>query len=131
MAYTTITRTRILEFLTANSHKTVTVNDISNDLKEQGYEVNITTIYRFLDKLTKDGTVMKYVAEKGKQASFQYVEHGHHCEGHLHLQCVKCGEITHLECEFMDEIAKHIKEDHGFEIQCKKSIIYGICRKCS
>ena len=59
-----------------------------------------------------------------------YLEDGHHCEQHLHLQCTKCGRIFHLECDFMGEIAMHIQREHGFYIECKKSIIYGICKDC-
>ena len=73
---------------------------------------------------------MKYVAEKGSQATYQYVEHGHKCDSHLHLKCVRCGRIIHLECGFMDEISEHIYKDHGFELQCKNSILYGICKEC-
>ena len=129
-SYTTASRTKILEYLKKNGDRTVNVNDISNYLKENQSEVNITTIYRYLDKLAKEGTVIKYVAEKGNQAVYQYVEQGHHCVEHLHLKCVKCGCIIHLECDFMREIAEHIKKDHGFELQCKNSIIYGMCSKC-
>ena len=129
-SYTTASRTKILEYLKKNGDRTVNVNDISNYLKENQSEVNITTIYRYLDKLAKEGTVIKYVAEKGNQTVYQYVEQGHHCDEHLHLKCVKCGCIIHLECDFMREIAEHIKKDHGFELQCKNSIIYGMCSKC-
>ena len=128
--YATISRKKILEFLKKNSDRTVAVADIDHYLRAQDCEVNITTIYRYLDKLAKDGTVIKYVAEKGNQAVYQYVEVGHHCEEHLHLQCVKCGKIIHLECEFMDEISEHILKDHGFKLQCKNSILYGMCSAC-
>ena len=84
--YTTTSRKKILEYLMANSDRTVTVADIDQYLKKNDNEVNITTIYRYLDKLAKEGTVMKYVAEKGSQAVYQYVEMGHHCEEHLHLK---------------------------------------------
>ena len=57
---------KILEFLKKNSDRTVAVADIDHYLKAQDCEVNITTIYRYLDKLAKDGTVIKYVAEKGQ-----------------------------------------------------------------
>lgn len=83
--YATTSRKKILEYLMANSDRTVTVTDIDQYLKKHDNEVNITTIYRYLDKLAKEGTVMKYVAEKGSQAVYQYVEMGHHCEEHLHL----------------------------------------------
>lgn len=130
-SYTTTSRKHILEYLKNNSEKTVTVTDISNHLKDNNCEVNITTIYRYLDKLIKEKQVMKYVTEKGTHATFQYIEHNRHCEKHLHLQCMQCGGIFHLECAFMKEIAEHIKEDHGFVIQCKNSIIYGLCEKCN
>lgn len=129
-SYSTTTRKKIHDYLEQNSDRTVTVADIDTFLKDLDSEVNLTTIYRYLDKLAKEGTVIKYVAEKGSLATYQYVEKGHHCEEHLHLKCVSCGCIIHLECSFMDEIAEHIRKDHGFELQCKNSIIYGLCREC-
>ena len=128
--YATASRKKILEYLKENHSRTLTVSDIDNYLKECGNEVNITTIYRYLDKLEKEGTVMKYVAEKGSQATYQYVEAGHDCDGHLHLQCVKCGQVIHLECHFMHEILEHVENEHGFVMQCKNSIIYGMCNSC-
>lgn len=127
--YTTVSRTRILEFLEINSNRTVTVSDIMEYLKESDCEVNVTTVYRFLDRLAKDGKVIKYVAEKGSMAVYQYVA-GHKCEQHLHLKCTHCGSIIHMECEFMDEIAEHVMEHHGFAIQCRNSIVYGCCKSC-
>ena len=57
--YATTSRKKILEYLMANSDRTVTVTDIDQYLKKHDNEVNITTIYRYLDKLAKEGTVMK------------------------------------------------------------------------
>lgn len=128
--YVTASRRRILEFLKNNSNRTVTAADIDAYLRENNSEVNITTIYRYLDKLAGDGTVMKYAAEKGGKAVYQYAELGHRCEEHLHLKCVKCGCVVHLDCAFMDEIAAHMSKDHGFLLQCKNSILYGTCRNC-
>lgn len=128
--YATANRKKILDFLKENHNRTLTVADIDAYLKSCDSEVNITTIYRYLDKLEKEGTVMKYVAEKGSQATYQYVESGHNCEEHLHLQCVKCGKVIHLECHFMYEILEHVEKEHGFVMQCKNSIVYGTCREC-
>lgn len=128
--YATASRRRILEFLKNNSDRTVTAADIDTYLRENDSEVNITTIYRYLDKLANEGTVIKYVTEKGGKAAYQYVEQGHRCEEHLHLKCVKCGCIIHLECAFMNEISEHINMDHGFALQCKNSILYGTCKNC-
>ncbi len=129
--YNTASRSRILEFLKENRDRTVNVNDIHRSLLESGNEVNITTIYRYIEKLVEEGTVMKYVAENGTRAVYQYVDSTHHCEEHLHLQCIKCGALIHLDCHFMDEISEHVLNEHGFHIQCKNSIIYGLCDKCA
>ena len=71
--YNTAARSRILAFLKENSDRTVNANDILRMLNEHGNDVNITTIYRYLDKLTESGEVMKYIAENGTRAVFQYV----------------------------------------------------------
>lgn len=128
--YNTAARSRILGFLKENKDRTVNANDILNWLNNQGNDVNITTIYRYLDKLTESGEVMKYIAENGTRAVFQYVGEKQHCEEHLHLQCIKCGAILHLDCDFMDEISEHVMNEHGFKIQCRNSNIYGICSDC-
>ena len=128
--YNTAARSRILGFLKENKDRTVNANDILNWLNNQGNDVNITTIYRYLDKLTESGEVMKYIAENGTRAVFQYVGEKQHCEEHLHLQCVRCGAILHLDCDFMDEISEHVMNEHGFRIQCRNSIIYGECSRC-
>lgn len=128
--YNTAARSRILGFLKENKDRTVNANDILNRLNDQGNDVNITTIYRYLDKLTESGEVMKYIAENGTRAVFQYVGEKQHCEEHLHLQCVRCGAILHLDCGFMDEISEHVMNEHGFRIQCRNSIIYGECSRC-
>ena len=78
----------------------------------------------------KTVTVIRYVSGQGAQAAYQYVEQGKGCCDHLHLQCVKCGRIYHLDCAFMKEISEHIEKDHGFELQCRNSVLYGICKDC-
>lgn len=130
MAYNTASRKRILEFLKASRDKTVSAGDIERYLKEGHHEVNLSTIYRYLDRLSHDGTLIKYTDQGANQAVYQYVDDSHKCMEHLHLQCVECGRIMHLECGFMKEFTGHIQEHHGFTIQCCNSIIYGVCDKC-
>ena len=100
-SYATASRRKILEYLKNSNDHTVTAADVD-----------------------------EYLAEKGCQAAYQYVEPGRGCEQHLHLKCVKCGKIIHLECHFMEEISHHIEESHGFTLQCKNSILYGVCKEC-
>lgn len=128
--YKTKSRAKILEFLKDNSSRSLSVADIQKQLEFQEQKVNITTIYRYLDKLTQEGTINKYTCENGKQSVYQFVDREKHCHEHLHMQCVMCGEVLHLDCHFMEEIKGHVESDHGFQIQCDNSMIYGKCKKC-
>lgn len=127
--YKTKSRTLILQYLMEEKEHTISIADINAFLEQQGESTNISTIYRFLDKLVAEGRVMKYQQEDGKKAVFQYVEE-ESCHQHLHMQCVKCGKMIHLNCGFMQEISTHMMEHHHFRLQCQNSILYGICEVC-
>ena len=128
--YKTNNRTKMMDYLKSNRDRTISVKDIDTHMKGLGCPVNMTTIYRYLDKLEHDGDVMKYTGEQGDKATYQLVERNHGCASHLHLKCTDCGSVIHLDCHFMDEIAGHISDHHGFRLQCKNSVIYGLCQKC-
>ena len=129
-SYQTQSRTKILEYLRLNSNRAVRASDISEYLTSLGMKVNITTIYRYLDRLEQDGSIMKYVSQKGAGTLYQLIEAGHACQEHLHLRCSKCGAVIHLECEFMDELLEHITTHHGFHLDCGGSVLIGVCDKC-
>lgn len=128
--YKTKNRQLILDYLRANKNRTVRAADIAKYMETQGCAVNKTTIYRYLDKLEADALVLKYVADKGESAGYQFVDKNAKCQEHLHLQCASCGKIIHLDCGFMDEFSEHIRKHHGFVIECKNSILYGTCEEC-
>ena len=52
-SYATASRRKILEYLKNSNDHTVTAADVDEYLKKHDSEVNITTIYRYLDKLAK------------------------------------------------------------------------------
>ena len=114
-----------------NRQHAVSASNILEHLEEQGASPNPTTVYRYLDKLAGEQRIMKYVADKGEKAVFQYVDEGRHCREHLHLKCVQCGRIYHLDCHFMDEVRAHLMAEHGFTLQCEGSVLYGLCRHCA
>ena len=129
--YSTISHVKMIEFLKQNEDRLVQVGDIDTFLREEGLDVSPSTIYRYLNHLSEDGRLIKYAARKGEMSSFQYVEEQESsCREHLHLQCVRCHRIVHLDCGFMEEIASHIMSHHGFALECESSILYGVCEEC-
>jgi len=128
--YKTKNRQQILDILKNRKDQSVSVSEIKESMEQMGCNVNLSTIYRYMDKLVEEGIVMEYLTKKGEKAGFQYLEPEQDCHQHLHLQCIRCGRIIHLNCSFMKDIQMHIGEYHGFTIQCDHSILYGICQTC-
>lgn len=129
--YNTKTRQLIRDYLINNRQHTVSAANILEHLEGEGASANPTTVYRYLDKLCTEQRIMKYVADKGEKAVFQYVDEGQHCREHLHLKCVRCGCIYHLDCSFMEQVRSHLQDEHGFVLQCEGSVLYGLCRQCA
>lgn len=128
--YNTKQKQLILEFLSKNSEGHYTCDEIGEMLKQNGTPVGKSTVYRYLIKLQSEGKVRKF-SDNGKSASFSYVENTEECSGHMHLKCLCCGEFVHLECNLMNNVSNHLKNDHQFKIDNTKTVLYGICGKCS
>ncbi len=129
--YRTRQREMILSCLKARGTEHVTVEGILTVLREQGESVGQTTVYRTLDKLLDEGAVVKYAGAEGQPACFQYIGCGEDGAAHYHLVCVECGQMLHLQCEYLDELTAHVLEHHQFSINRYKTVIYGLCKRCA
>ena len=83
-----------------------------------------------LDKLTESGVVLKYKTAEDECCRYQCAKPHAHCHEHIHMQCRSCGKILHLECEFMEEIIKHLYDHHRFTLECSGSVLMGMCEAC-
>lgn len=128
--YRTESHRAISAYLERCRDTAVSVKDIYRYMGQKGRGVNISTIYRYLGRLEKEGRVTRYISENGRGSLYQYINGESPCDGHIHLKCVKCGRIIRLDCYFMSYIAEQISAYHGFDIQCKNSVIYGVCKEC-
>ena len=126
--YKTKQKASILEYLkAADGH--VTADDVVNYFRNSGNLIGKATVYRYLDKLTEQNVVLKFSAGNGQSACYQYVGE-HEAEPHYHLICVKCGELIHEKCGYMDEVAKHLSINHKFVLDPLKTVLYGKCKNC-
>ena len=131
MNYNTKQKTAIMKCIQATENKHFTVDGICKLLIEKGENVGRTTVYRYLEALTKDGALRKYAAEQGESVCYQFIEKDKLCQEHFHLKCEKCGSLIHMECDELNEVAKHIKSHHGFCLNPLKTVIYGVCEGCA
>lgn len=131
VTYNTKQKQLIYDFLSINRESLLTCDEISDSLKESGTPVGKATLYRFLDSLVSSGDARKIVDEYKKSAAYQLIDRDMNCDGHMHLKCTCCGEFVHLGCDFMHSVGEHIFKHHQFTIDNSKTLIYGICSKCS
>lgn len=128
--YKTKQRALILECMKLNKEKALTVDEICEELKKADVSVGRTTVYRYVDSLQKNGSVRRFSEEKGKSATYQYVESHSLCQEHLHMKCTNCGKLVHLSCDFMSGVCSHLYEHHRFRVDNSKTTIFGICDSC-
>lgn len=129
-SYNTKSRKYILEFLEQNSDVTVSAKDIYEFVISKDSSINRATVYRYLSKLEEEKRVIKFSEAPSKKAVYQIVN-DYGCDGHLHIKCVECGRLLHLDCGFMDELKEHLSQKHEFTLKCSGSILYGVCKDCS
>ena len=128
--YNTKARKYILDFLQSRQDSTVSAADITVHLNNMGAAVNQATVYRYLNRLSRENRVLKFTDSKTKKSVYRFVGEDRGCDGHIHTKCVSCGRLMHVECDFMEDIKNLLAEDHGFLLQCDGSILSGVCEEC-
>ena len=130
-SYQTKQKDLILSCLSENKNRHVTVEMIVDFLKGKGEPVGQTTVYRNLDKLVKEGRVLKYAVPGGMRACYQYFNDPENHLHHYHLVCTECRQLIHFNCNHMDQLSTHMQEKHHFSLDNDKTILYGRCESCT
>lgn len=129
--YNTKQKMIIEAFLRRNTSEQFTCDEISQYLISEGTPVGKTTVYRYIEKLAAEGRIRKIVGGISKSAQYQYIDENLNCNNHMHLKCLRCGEFIHLGCDFLTGVNEHIFEHHRFRVDNSKTVLYGLCDKCS
>ena len=100
--YRTKSKDAIRAYLDTHREHSFSAYDVNEYMLENDIQVNLTTIYRNLDKLTESGEVMKYKTAEDEFCRYQCARPHAQCQGHIHMQCRECGNLFHLEGNFME-----------------------------
>ncbi len=128
--YKTSQREAILKYLIINSNNHITVDDVFFNMKRNGYNVGKTTVYRFFKLLENEGKLRKFKSNDNNSACYQYVDLEQKCRNHYHFFCESCLELQHIECDYLDEVERHVYKNHTFKINTLKTTYHGCCSKC-
>ncbi len=127
--YNTGGRRELIEFLSQNPDRQFTTEELC--LAVNGDTAHgKSSVYRHLTSLCQDEIVRKFRSEERNCSVYQYVGDRCDCGKHFHEKCLRCGQISHLDCTDSIEFAAHLLKEHGFAVDCGQSILYGVCAAC-
>ncbi len=131
--YKTKQHEKMLAYLKTTGREHFTAADACSYFRDHDESVGTTTVYRQLEQLIAEGIVKKYVIDETSSACFEYIGDAEDptqisC---YHLKCEKCGRLIHLECQEIAEFERHITAHHGFRVDPKRTVFYGICQDCA
>ena len=69
--YRTKSKDAIMTYLEMHTEHSFSAYDVNAYMQEKGIQVNLTTIYRNLDKLTESGEVLKYKTAEDECCRYQ------------------------------------------------------------
>ena len=128
--YKTKPRNLIIEYLKKNADTRFTARDILKAINEDGEELDRSTVYRNLERLCKEGHLIKYKETDVNATCYQYSEEHGSCHEHTHAQCSECGKIFHMENDVLEEAAEKMRSEYGIDIDYGKTVIIGVCNDC-
>ena len=104
MKYSTRQQKLILECLQEYGDTFYTIDQFMEILRGKEIRIGRTTVYRGLERLQKEGAVLKVPSVEGAPAQYRFIR---------------------------DEERKNYgKLEHGFEIDQSRTIFYGYCDEC-
>lgn len=122
--YSTKQREVLMEFFELHPHKQFTAHEIASELSE---EISQSAVYRNLSEMEKDGIISRSIKEGCRESMYQYTM-AEECKNAIHLTCVKCGNIKHMDASIAESMRKAALEKNEFFIG--NAMLYGVCGNC-
>lgn len=118
-------RINIIDLL-EGTNDLLSTQQIYEKLRDDKIRVNLSTVYRSLEKLTDNHIINKVVIEKEKQALYEYNRDVHH---HF-LICKGCNAIKTIYNCPLENYEIDIQKTTSFLITGHKIEFYGYCKEC-
>ena len=129
--YMTEQKTILLEFLREHGERSYTIEELMQKMREcaEQHAPGKSTVYRIINRLCDEGKVKRFAREGGRSFVYQAFL-GEHCSAHLHMKCIKCGRLLHLEHALSDELLDKIKKESDFAVSESDTVLFGNCADC-
>ena len=132
--YITEQKKTLLGFLTQNSERSFTVEELTEGIQKMkkgiGRAPGKSTVYRLMTRFVEEGTVKRFVRGHSRRFVYQIVS-GEHCNLHLHMKCMKCGKLFHLDESLTDELIEKVRKLYNFSVSESETVLFGKCAECA
>lgn len=107
-----------------NDYTHPTILELYEKLRKKNPKIGKATVYRNINKLVKEGKVLKISLGKN-------VEHyDGHTHNHYHLYCKYCKKIYDIEDVKKNEFRERLEKENNIQIDSTKVVFEGICKNC-
>lgn len=120
----------IEDYIRRHPEQAFDAGTLIRDMHEQGKAADRATIYRTLDRMTRDRRLLAFHPDHTDRLFYQSAMEGESCHKHLHARCRGCGRIIHLENPFAENFLRRVLEAYGFDVMTDSSSLSGYCRDC-
>ena len=130
--YKTRQREQIAAYLCARPGQHVTAAEVCAHFARQGVQMGKATVYRHLDRMVEEGTVTRYTVDGATGACYAYTGPHEASAGETcyHCKCEQCGALIHLHCDEVEHLRRHMLAHHGFALDGRRTVFYGLCEAC-
>ena len=112
----------------AESRGHLTADDIAERIESGHAEVNLASVYRALALLEELDLVRSSRLGSDAGTTWELA----HPDEHFHLVCEECGSVEHHRGgDLVEQIARHLRQGHGFRPTTVELVVTGRCARCS
>lgn len=128
--YNTRQKGLLLDCLRRNSARAMSVEELTVLLSaESDAPPGKSTVYRLVSRLAEEGAVRRFEDPETRKAKYQIFD-SEACHHHLHLKCVECGKLLHMDHAQSERIIGGIIDDSGFAVSEAETTLFGTCVEC-
>ncbi len=129
--YITAQKEELKGFLSRHKSEGLTAKQIADMMKADPAVTKApgeSTVYRLIKELVEAGEIKRTV--KGNSRSFLYqLTEGESCHHHLHMKCISCGRLIHMNNDESRELVEKIFKEENFELD-QGAVLPGKCAGC-
>lgn len=126
MRYRTEQRETLQAYLNEHASRQFTIEELASELSST---LGKSTVYRLIREMVESGRVRRFQLGQGRRVVYQYMPQ-EQCISHLHLKCVECGRMLHLDRSVSEFLSRQILASNRFALDDRMTTLYGRCVRC-